>query len=163
MVERSGMRKQALDKTDIAIIGHLQIDGRRAFTAIAKDLGISEASVRQRVARLLRTNIIQIVAVTSPIDLGLIWAQINLRVEGERLETVAEAVAELPQVDYVSICAGNFDIIVGVVAHDREELMDVLVNHIRAIPGIVHAEFLLNLKILKDNYEWSPAESPAGS
>ena len=157
------MRKQALDKTDIAIIGHLQVDGRRAFTAIAKDLGISEASVRQRVARLLRTNIIQIVAVTSPLDLGLIWAQINLRVAGDRIEAVAEAVAELPQVDYVSICAGNFDIIVGVVAHDREELMDVLVNHVRTIPGIDHAESLLTLKVLKDNYEWSPAESPAGS
>jgi Lrp/AsnC family transcriptional regulator, regulator for asnA, asnC and gidA len=156
------MRKQALDKIDIAIIGHLQIDGRRAFTAIAKDLGISEASVRQRVARLLRTNIIQIVAVTSPLDLGLIWAQINLRVAGDRLEAVAEAVAELPQVDYVSICAGNFDIIVGVVAHDREEVYDVLVNHIHTIPGIERADFLLNLKILKDNYEWSPAESPAG-
>ena len=157
------MRKQALDKTDIAIIGHLQVDGRRAFTAIAKDLGISEASVRQRVARLLRTNIIQIVAVTSPLDLGLIWAQINLRVAGDRLEEVAEAVAELPQVDYVSICAGNFDIIVGVVAHDRDEVFDVLVNHIRSIPGVEQADFLLNLKILKDNYEWSPAESPAGS
>ncbi len=157
------MRKQALDKTDIAIIGHLQIDGRKAFTAIAKDLGISEASVRQRVARLLRTNVIQIVAVTSPLDLGLIWAQINLRVAGAHLEAVAAAVAELPQVDYVSICAGNFDIIVGVVAHDREELMDVLVNQIRMIPGVEQAEFLLNLKILKDNYEWSPAESPAGS
>jgi Lrp/AsnC family transcriptional regulator for asnA, asnC and gidA len=155
------MRKQALDKTDIAIIGHLQVDGRRAFTAIAKDLGISEASVRQRVARLLRTNIIQIVAVTSPLDLGLIWAQINLRVAGGRLEQVAEAVAELPQVDYVSICAGNFDVIVGVVAHDREEVFDVLVNHIRTIPGVEQADFLLNLKILKDNYEWSPAESPA--
>ena len=157
------MRKQALDKTDIAIIGHLQVDGRRAYTAIAKDLGISEASVRQRVARLLRTNIIQIVAVTSPLDLGLIWAQINLRVAGDRLEAVAEAVAELPQVDYVSICAGNFDILVGVVAHDREEVFDVLVNHIRTIPGVEQADFLLNLKILKDNYEWSPAESPAGS
>ena len=156
------MRKQALDKIDIAIIGHLQIDGRRAFTAIAKDLGISEASVRQRVARLLRTNIIQIVAVSSPLDLGLIWAQIHLRVAGDRLEAVAEAVAELPQVDYVSICAGNFDIIVGVVAHDREELFDVLVNHIRTIPGIEQADFLLNLKILKDNYEWSPGGEPGG-
>jgi Lrp/AsnC family transcriptional regulator for asnA, asnC and gidA len=154
------MRKQALDKTDIAIIGHLQVDGRRAYTAIAKDLGISEASVRQRVARLLRTNIIQIVAVTSPLDLGLIWAQINLRVAGDRLVAVAEAVAELPQVDYVSICAGNFDIIVGVVAHDRDEVFDVLVNQIRKIPGVERADFLLNLKILKDNYEWSPAESP---
>ena len=66
------MRRQSLDKTDIAIIGHLQVDGRRAFTAIAKVLGISEASVRQRVARLLRTNIIQIVAVSSPLaDAGL--------------------------------------------------------------------------------------------
>ncbi len=117
------MRKQSLDKTDIAIIGHLQQDGRRAFTTIAKDLGISEASVRQRVSRLLRTNIIQIVAVSSPLDLGLIWGQVQLRVAGDRLEAVAEELAELPQVDFVSICAGDYDIIVGVVAHDREELL----------------------------------------
>ena len=154
------MRKQALDKTDIAIIGRLQVDGRRAYTAIAKDLGISEASVRQRVARLLRTNVIQIVAVSSPLDLGLIWAQIHLRVKGDRLEAVAEAVAELQQVDYVSICAGSFDIIVGIVVHDREELMDVLVDRIRAIPDVEDAEFLLHLKILKDSYEWSPREIP---
>jgi Lrp/AsnC family transcriptional regulator for asnA, asnC and gidA len=150
------MRRTALDKTDIAIIGHLQADGRRAFTSIAKDLGISEASVRQRVARLLRTNVIQIVAVSSPLDLGLMWAQIHLRVRGDRIEDVALAVAELPQVDFVSICAGDIDIIAGVVAHDREELLDVLVNHIRTIPGIEQADFVLNLKILKDNYEWSP-------
>ena len=150
-------------RPDIAIIVHLQVDERRAYTTIAKDLGISEASVRQRVARLLRTNVIQIVAVSSPLDLGLIGAQVHLRVQSERLEAVAEEVAELPQVDYVSICAGNFDIIVGIVAHDREELMDVLVNHIRTIPGIVQAEFLLNLKILKDNYEWSPGEGPERS
>ena len=150
------MRKHSLDKTDIAIIGHLQVDGRRAYTTIAKDLEISEASVRQRVARLLRTKVIQIVAVSSPLDLGLMWAQVHLRVDGERLEAVAEEVALLPQVDYVSICAGNFDIIVGIVAHDREELMDVLVKHIRRIPGVVQAELLLHLKVLKDNYEWSP-------
>jgi Lrp/AsnC family transcriptional regulator for asnA, asnC and gidA len=76
------------------------------------------------------------------------------------LEAAAEEVAELPQVDYVSICAGSFDVIVGVVAHDREELMDVLVNHIRTIPGVERADFLLHLKVLKDNYEWSPGEGP---
>jgi len=157
------MRKQSLDKTDIAIIGHLQVDGRRPYTTIARDLGISEASVRQRVARLLRGKVIQIVAVSSPLDLGLIWAQVHLRVEGDRLEAVAEAVAELRQVDYVSICAGSFDVIVGIVAHDREELMDVLVNHIRKVPGVQHAELLLHLKVLKDNYEWSPGEGPERS
>ena len=152
------MRTQALDKTDIAIIGHLQADGRRAFTSIAKDLGISEASVRQRVSRLLRTSVIQIVAVSSPLDLGLMWAQVHLRVKGDRIEAVAEAVAELPQVDYVSICAGDIDVIVGVVAHDRDELFKVLVDDIRTIPGIDQADVVLNLKILKDNYEWSPGE-----
>ena len=152
------MRKQSLDKTDIAIIGHLQQDGRRAFTAIAKDLGISEASVRQRVSRLLRTNIIQIVAVSSPLDLGLIWGQVQLRVAGDRLEAVAEELAELPQIDFVSICAGDYDIIVGVVAHDREDLLDILVNQIRTIAGIEQAEFLLQLRVLKDNYEWSPGD-----
>jgi len=152
------MRTQALDKTDIAIIGHLQADGRRPFTSIAKDLGISEASVRQRVSRLLRTKVIQIVAVSSPLDLGLMWAQVHLRVKGDRIQAVAEAVAELPQVDFVSICAGDIDIIVGVVAHDRDELLQVLVNGIRTIPGIDQADVVLNLKILKDNYEWSPGE-----
>jgi Lrp/AsnC family transcriptional regulator, regulator for asnA, asnC and gidA len=152
------MRTQALDKTDIAIIGHLQADGRRPFTSIAKDLGISEASVRQRVSRLLRTKVIQIVAVSSPLDLGLMWAQVHLRVKGDRIQAVAEAVADLPQVDYVSICAGDIDIIVGVVAHDRDELLQVLVNDIRTIPGIDQADVVLNLKILKDNYEWSPGE-----
>ncbi len=152
------MRKQSLDKTDIAIIARLQHDGRRAFTSIAKDLGISEASVRQRVSRLLRTNVIQIVAVSSPLDLGLIWGQVHLRVAGDRLEAVAQELAALPEVDFVSICAGDVDIIVGVVAHDREELLDVLVDRIRAIPGIQHSEFLLHLRVLKDNYEWSPGE-----
>ena len=152
------MRRQSLDTTDIAIISHLQQDGRRAYTTIAKELGISEASVRQRVSRLLRTNVIQIVAVSSPLDLGLIWGQVQLRVAGDRLEAVAEQLAELPQVDFVSICAGDYDIIVGVVAHDREELLDVLVNHIRTIPGIDQAEFLLQLRVLKDNYEWSPGD-----
>jgi Lrp/AsnC family transcriptional regulator for asnA, asnC and gidA len=153
------MRRQTLDNTDLAIIGHLQTDGRRPFTTIAKDLGISEASVRQRVSRLLRGNVIQIVAVSSPLDLGLMWAQVQLRVRGDAIEEVAQAVAELPQVDFVSICAGDVDIIAGVVAHDREELHDVLVNQIRAIPGIEQADVMLHLRTLKDTYEWSPGEA----
>lgn len=154
------MRRQALDTTDIAIIGHLQADGRRAFTAIAKDLGISEAGVRQRVSRLLRGKVMQIVAVSSPLDLGLLWAQVQLRVRGDRIDAVARAMAELPQVDFVSVCAGDIDIIAGIVAHDRDELYDVLVNDIRAIPGIEQADMVLHLRVLKDTYEWSPGEGP---
>lgn len=152
------MRGQTLDRIDIAILTHLQQDGRTPYTTIAKDLGISEASVRQRVARLVNRKVIQIVAVSSPLDLGLLWSQVHLRVAGDRLDEVAETVAKLPEVDYVSICAGSFDIIVGVVSKDREALQDMLVNRIRPIPGIERAEHVLILKVLKDNYEWSPPD-----
>ena len=152
------MRGQTLDRIDIAIITHLQQDGRTPYTTIAKDLGISEASVRQRVARLINRKVIQIVAVSSPLDLGLLWSQVHLRVAGDRLDEVAQTVAKLREVDYVSICAGGFDIIVGVVSKDREDLQDLLVNKIRPIPGIERAEHVLILKVLKDNYEWSPKD-----
>jgi Lrp/AsnC family transcriptional regulator for asnA, asnC and gidA len=152
------VRGQTLDRIDIAIITHLQQDGRMPYTTIAKDLGISEASVRQRVARLINRKVIQIVAVSSPLDLGLLWSQVHLRVAGDRLDEVAETVAKLPEVDYVSICAGSFDIIVGVVSRDREDLRDMLVNRIRPLPGIERAEHVLILRVLKDNYEWSPRD-----
>jgi Lrp/AsnC family transcriptional regulator for asnA, asnC and gidA len=146
-----------LDTIDARIITHLQEDGRRPYTTIARDLGISEASVRQRVSRLLKRKVIQIVAASSPLDLGLLSAQIDMRVAGDKLQEAANAIAALPEVDFVGICAGRFDLTVGVVCRDREALYDLLVNRIRPIPGVVEAELMLMLKVLKDNYQWSPA------
>ena len=157
------MRGNGLDGIDARIITHLQEDGRRPYTTIAKDLGISEASVRQRVARLIKRKVIQIVAASSPLDLGLLSAQIGLRVAGDKLQEAAERIAELPDVDFVGICAGRFDLTVGVVCHDREALFDLLVNRIRPVPGILEAELLLMLKVLKDNYQWSPVTDVSGS
>lgn len=62
--------KNSIDEIDQHIIEALQMDGRRPFTKIAADLGISEASVRQRVANLINTQVMQIVAITNPIKLG---------------------------------------------------------------------------------------------
>jgi Lrp/AsnC family transcriptional regulator for asnA, asnC and gidA len=151
------MRGNGLDSIDARIITHLQEDGRRPYTTIAKDLGISEASVRQRVSRLLKRKVIQIVAASSPLDLGLLSAQIDIRVAGDKLQQAAQAIAALPEVDFVGICAGRFDLTVGVVCRDREALYDLLVHRIRPIPGLVEAELMLMLKVLKDNYQWSPA------
>ena len=151
------MRGLGLDTIDARIITHLQEDGRRPYTTIARDLGISEASVRQRVSRLLKRKVIQIVAASSPLDLGLLAAQIDIRVAGDKLQQAAAQIAALPEVDFVGICAGRFDLTVGVVCRDREALFDLLVNRIRPIPGILEAEVLLMLKVLKDNYQWSPA------
>jgi hypothetical protein len=104
------MRGMGLDSIDARIITHLQEDGRRPYTTIARDLGISEASVRQRVARLLKRKVIQIVAASSPLDLGLLAAQIDIRVAGDKLQQAAAQIAALPEVDFVGICAGRFDL-----------------------------------------------------
>jgi Lrp/AsnC family transcriptional regulator, regulator for asnA, asnC and gidA len=151
------MRGIGLDAIDAQIITHLQEDGRRPYTTIARDLGISEASVRQRVARLIRRKVIQIVAASSPLDLGLLAAKVDLRVSGDTLQQAAAQIAALPEVDYVGICAGRFDLTVGVVCRDREALFDLIVNRIRPIPGVLETEVMLLLKLLKDSYQWSPA------
>src|SRR6266699_4353327 len=102
-------QKNTIDEIDQHIIEALQQDGRRPFTKIAADLGISEASVRQRVSNLINNEVIQIVAVTNPIKLGFSLASmVGIRVEGARLLEVAQAIAEFDEVIYLNICTGPF-------------------------------------------------------
>src|ERR671912_2599441 len=94
----------ALDKR---IIEHLQADGRRPFTQIAADLGVSEAAVRARTNRLIERGILQVVGVTDPLKLGFHqMAMIGVRCESDQLVAVAEAGAEMAEVDYGGITAG---------------------------------------------------------
>src|SRR5215211_4337698 len=89
----------ALDKR---IIEHLQADGRRPFTQIAADLGVSEAAVRARTNRLIERGILQVVGVTDPLKLGFHqMAMIGIRCERNELLPVADAVSAFPEVDYV--------------------------------------------------------------
>jgi Lrp/AsnC family transcriptional regulator for asnA, asnC and gidA len=156
------MRRETFDDVDRRIIAHLQQDGRRPYTTIARDIGISEAGVRQRVARLVRRKVIQIVAASDPIGLGLLSAEILLRVDGDRVQAIAEELALYPQVDYVGLAAGQWDLIIGIVCRDRAELHEMIVNRIRPLPGVQHLDFQLVLKVLKDTYQWSPAPLGGG-
>jgi Lrp/AsnC family transcriptional regulator, regulator for asnA, asnC and gidA len=155
------VRRRQPDEIDRRIIRHLQEDGRRPYTTIAKDLGLSEAGVRQRVARLIRNRVIQIVAASDPIDLGFMRAEVHLRVEGDHVTEVAEALAALPQVDFAAYCTGPWDLSLTLVCHDQQELLDLVMHRMRSLPGVKDVETLLYLKVLKDSYEWSPIEHPA--
>src|SRR5512146_2833271 len=102
-----GLEISDLDKR---IIEHLQEDGRRPFTQIAAELGVSEAAVRARTNRLIDRGILQVVGVTDPLKLGFQqWAMIGIRCEAARLIEVAEAVAEFPETDYVVVTARSHD------------------------------------------------------
>ena len=124
-----------LDDVSKAIIEQLQQDGRRPYAAIGKAVGLSEAAVRHRVQRLIDSGVMQVVAVTNPLQVGFPRAaMIGITVEGD-LEAVAAEVEALAEVDYLVICAGGFDLMAEVVAEDDDHLLEILNRHIRPIPG----------------------------
>jgi len=143
-----------LDDLSKQIIEQLQEDGRRSYAAIGKAVGLSEAAVRQRVQRLLDADIMQIVAVTDPLQVGFRrQAMIGIKVDGD-LTPVSEGLSALPEVDYVVTTAGSFDLIVEVVCEDDAHLLDVLTHRIRQLPGITSTETFVYLKLNKQHYNW---------
>jgi Lrp/AsnC family transcriptional regulator for asnA, asnC and gidA len=143
-----------LDDANRAIIEQLQNDGRRSYAAIATAVGLSEAAVRQRVQRLLDAGVMQIAAVTDPLQLGFArQAMIGVRADGD-LGDVADKLAALPEIDYVVVTAGSFDLLVEAVCNDDDHLLALLNNSIRAVPGVRDSETFVYLKLVKQTYTW---------
>lgn len=143
-----------LDETAKRIIELLQEDGRQSYAAIAKEVGLSEAAVRQRVQRLLDAEVMQIVAVTDPLQVGFTrQAMIGIRAEGDLLK-LGDALSALPEVDYVVTTAGSFDLLVEVVCEDDDHLLDLLTHSIRTLPGVTTTETFVYMKLNKQHYNW---------
>jgi Lrp/AsnC family transcriptional regulator, regulator for asnA, asnC and gidA len=143
-----------LDELSKRIIEQLQEDGRRPYAAIGKAVGLSEAAVRQRVQRLLDAGVMQIVAVTDPLQVGFSrQAMIGVRAEGN-LAAVADRLAEMPEVDYVVITAGSFDLLVEAVCEDDDALLELISSRIRTIEGVRTTETFVYLKLRKQLYNW---------
>jgi Lrp/AsnC family transcriptional regulator for asnA, asnC and gidA len=147
-------RNPGLDDVSKAIIAQLQADGRRSYAAIGKEVGLSEAAVRQRVQRLIDGGVMQVVAVTDPMQLGFArQAMIGIRATGE-LEPIADILGKIEEIDYVVITAGSFDLLVEVVCESDEHLLEIVSKRIRTIPGVVTTEAFLYLKLHKQTYSW---------
>ena len=143
-----------LDDVSKAIIEQLQQDGRRPYATIGKAVGLSEAAVRQRVSKLLETGVMQIVAVTDPLQVGFNReAMIGIEVDGD-MEAVADVLSEMDEISYIILTAGSFDIILEVVCEDDEALLEVINRKIRAIPGVRRTETFMYLKLRKQSYTW---------
>ncbi|HEY7174165.1 MAG TPA: Lrp/AsnC family transcriptional regulator [Micromonosporaceae bacterium] len=143
-----------LDDLNKRIIDQLQRDGRMSYAALAKQIGLSEAAARQRVQRMLDTGVMQIVAVTDPLTLGFRrQVMVGIKVEGD-MRTVAEKIGQIPEVDYVVICAGSYDILAELVCTDDEHLLSLLNEKIRAVDGVQSTETYVYLKLAKQTYAW---------
>jgi Lrp/AsnC family transcriptional regulator for asnA, asnC and gidA len=144
----------ALDDVDKRLIEALQEDGRRPYTQLAQAVGLSEAAVRQRVRRLVDTGVTQIVAVTDPMTLGFRrMAMIGVRVEGD-VRAAADAITALPEIDYLVIVAGSYDLLVEVVCEDDDDLLALLNDKVRAVAGVTSTDTFTYLKICKETYAW---------
>jgi Lrp/AsnC family transcriptional regulator for asnA, asnC and gidA len=143
-----------VDEVGKRLIEELQQDGRRSYAALAKTVGLSEAAVRQRVQRMVDSGLMQVVAVTDPLQVGFRrQAMIGLRVEGD-LTTIADELAKIDEVDYVVITAGSFDILLELVCEDDDHLLQVLSQRIRVLPGVRDTETFVYLKLAKQTYAW---------
>src|ERR1700712_5222367 len=145
-------KSAALDEVSKGIIEQLQEDGRRSYAEIGKAVGLSEAAVRQRVQKLTESGVVQIVAVTDPMQLGFYrQAMIGVRVTGDT-RTVADKLAAMPAVDYVVLTAGTFDILAEVVCENDLDLITMLNSEIRTLEGVLSTETFGYLKLHKKSY-----------
>jgi Lrp/AsnC family transcriptional regulator for asnA, asnC and gidA len=144
---------RSLDAVDQGIIEALQKNGRESFRRIAARVGVSEATIRARYARLCDDNILQVTGITNPLGLGFeAQAMVGIRTTGPP-EPVANEIATWDEADYVVITAGQFDILVELVCADRRELLD-MTNRIRALDTVVSTESFLYLELWKQIYDW---------
>jgi Lrp/AsnC family transcriptional regulator for asnA, asnC and gidA len=143
-----------LDDIDKAIIRELQLDGRTPYAKLGPAVGLSQAAVRQRVQRLIENGVMQVVAVTDPLMLGFkLEALIGVEVDGD-LRVVASKLAEVDNVDYVVVTTGRFDLVVEVVCRDHEELLHLINDVVRAVPGVRATETFTYLHLEKQTYSW---------
>lgn len=154
VAERRGPVRDSrrIDALDQGIIEALQANGRESFRAIAARLGVSEATVRARYARLCEDDILQVVGVTNPLGLGFEQALVGIKTGGAP-EPVADEISGWPEADYVVVTAGQYDLVIEVVVADRRDLLEVT-NRMRAIDGVLSTETFLYLDLVKQLYDW---------
>ena len=146
--------------TDRAIIAKLQYDGRTPYTDIASDLGISEASVRRRAKRLMDQGVLQIVGIAEPQFMG--WnaaGMVGVTIRAGEIEAAAEQIAAFPEVSYLIMASGVFDLFVDVFCEDLDHFVAFLNEKLQMVPGVERTETFMILKMYKLSYRWGDAAS----
>lgn len=151
---RASARTPNLDDIAKRIIELLQGDGRLSYSAIAKNVGLSEAAVRHRVQKLIEGGVIQVVGVTDPMQMGFArQAMIGIKITGD-VQEVAVKLGAMDELDYIVITTGRFDILAEVVATSDDELLDIISKRVSTIDGVVTTETFVYMRLVKQTYAW---------
>jgi Lrp/AsnC family transcriptional regulator, regulator for asnA, asnC and gidA len=144
---------ERFDAIDRRLVVALQHDGRASYASLAEIVGMSQAAVRVRVQRLLDSGALQIAAVADPFAFGFsITALVGITYTGD-LSSLSAAVAAMEQVHFVAITAGRYDCVAEVVCVDTSDVLALINDGLRAIPGVKDVEVITYLKVIK---HWQP-------
>jgi Lrp/AsnC family transcriptional regulator, regulator for asnA, asnC and gidA len=145
--------RPALDDVDRALVVALQHDGRASYATLARQVGLSEAAVRARVQRLLGSGVVQVAAVADPNAFGFnITAMVGITFAGD-LRELGDAMAAIEPVHFVALTAGRYDCLAEVVCVDNADLLALVNDRIRTIPGVERVEVITYLELRK---QWKP-------
>ena len=154
----SHAKKRKLDHIDCGIIKLLQKDGRLSNTTIGKKLGISEATVRTRLSRLIKEEIIQVVAVSNPIKLGFqIVGNMRMHVDLKKINNVIRELKKLKAIWFIAQTTGGTDIYTEFVLKSLDELNVLIFEKINKVDGIIRTETSLIINFVKREYDWGTA------
>jgi Lrp/AsnC family transcriptional regulator for asnA, asnC and gidA len=145
-----GMAAPVVDDLDLAILAQLQEDGRRSFTEIADTLNVSVGTVRNRVSRMIEENTVQIVGRVNPHRVGFSApATINVAVQIPHLEAAIAEISQFPEVSWLALVTGEYDLIVDVLCRDVDHLTELITRRLQQVPGVIKTETVYVLRILK--------------
>ncbi|WP_421617170.1 Lrp/AsnC family transcriptional regulator [Brevibacillus sp. TJ4] len=144
-----------LDDIDYGIVRALQDNARLPFTTIAKELGVTEKTVRMRVQQMQDEGILSLVGVVNPVKAGLnVQSFIQVAVEATKLDDVVATLNDIVEVRLIVLTSGDYQLIIQILVRDYEELSQFLLNKLNKIPGILRVNVINELKILKSKYKF---------
>jgi Lrp/AsnC family transcriptional regulator for asnA, asnC and gidA len=150
----------SFDELDIGIISHLHKDARAPVKTIAEKLGMPESTVRHRLGRLVEAGAVEFVALTNPLNLGRsVWVMMEIEVKSRRIRQVALDLSKIPEVYFVYINTGGFDIFAGATFSTNKELVDFLTNVLSKVDGIVRVSTRSILEVHKRVFKFLPKAS----
>jgi Lrp/AsnC family transcriptional regulator, regulator for asnA, asnC and gidA len=154
-----------LDELDANIISVLQADARTPNTNIAQQLGVAEGTVRNRIARLIGEDIITFGVWADPLKIGYqTYAYIEILVDPTEVENIAKTLAGFPEVVFVGVCTGSFDIHVAVLFKSNEHMYDFITKRLNIVKGVLRTSTSTVMRIVKRDlhYPIPGATIPAG-
>jgi Lrp/AsnC family transcriptional regulator for asnA, asnC and gidA len=143
-------RRYKLDKLDIAILKHLEQDGRKSYSDIAEDLEVAVSTVSARVTKLVEQNVVSIMALVNPHQVGLeAPATLNIAIKPRHYDQVVETILGYPEVNFASMTTGEHNLIVDVFCRDTQHLAELITRRLNPLEGIQDIKVAYQLKRLK--------------